>query len=164
MDANHQTVAADNLPATFASGALALSRADHLVQEDTLVAHWNGTAHASLGVMGPAVVVTRQAYGDMALKFDLRVDAAPTAPVLLTACSGACTAWTNISSLIANAGVGGWTSLSLPLSCLRKAGLNAQGVTVPFLIGTSGQFGVSLSAARLVPLNDPAVCPSSRQS
>ncbi len=77
------------LPAS--TPALTLASADHLKQEDTLVATWTGSGGAGLAVSGAPIDLSRQTNGDMALRLDLRVDTAPTGSVLLQAgCGAAC--------------------------------------------------------------------------
>ncbi|MEJ1969011.1 MAG: exo 1,3/1,4-beta-D-glucan glucohydrolase [Rhizomicrobium sp.] len=154
-----------DLPSTPPGAPLVLTRADHLKQEDTLVAVWNGSRAASLAIGGAAVDLSRQANGDMALRLDLKVDMAPTAPVMLRAvCGDSCGGSVDLTDMLRRAVGAGWTTLDVRLACFRSAGLDASKVTAPFELTTAGKLGVSLTSVRLMPGEGPPTCPASPQS
>jgi beta-glucosidase len=139
--------------------ALSIARADHLAQEDTLVATWSGSAPASLVVSGQPIDLSRQTNGDMTLSIDLRVDSAPTAPVRLEmACGASCGGSVDITSMLRDAK--GWTSIAVRLSCLRKTGADMEKITAPFRLSTSGAAVLSIGSVKLAPGEGAPVCPA----
>ncbi|HWA30012.1 MAG TPA: exo 1,3/1,4-beta-D-glucan glucohydrolase [Rhizomicrobium sp.] len=161
-------LAADNsgtpvprLPAS--TPALSLSSADHLKQEDTLVAKW--TAKATLAIVGKPVDLSRQANGDMALSIDLKVDRPPAVPVILTqACGDTCRASLDMTQAMRDAAGKGWTGVAVPLKCFKQAGLNMNSVMAPFALTSDGAFEVNLTAVKLTQAQGTLNCPATPQS
>ncbi|HEY4113593.1 MAG TPA: exo 1,3/1,4-beta-D-glucan glucohydrolase [Rhizomicrobium sp.] len=164
MDASGVSSPVTRLPAQI--GAVSLSSADYKAQEDTLAVRWNGSGRAGIALTGTVPInLSRQTNGDMALQLALRVDEAPSAPVMLGgACGANCSAAIDIAQPLRTATKAGWTTVNIRLSCLKAAGLKMDRVTTPFSLTTSGQLGLSLTAVKLVPGEGPPVCPAPQQS
>ncbi|MEI9995271.1 MAG: exo 1,3/1,4-beta-D-glucan glucohydrolase [Rhizomicrobium sp.] len=151
------------LPA--ATPALTLASADHLKQEDTLVAAWTGTGRAGLAISGTPIDLSRQTNGDMALRLELRVDEAPSVPVMLEAgCGTNCHAAVDVASLLRSVQGKGWTSIAVRLACLRQAGANMAAISTPFVLTSTARLTLSLSSVRLAPGEGPPACPAASQS
>ncbi len=147
------------------SPALSLASADHLKQEDTLVANWSGTAKATLALTGTPVDLSRQTNGDMALSIDLKVDQAPTAPVSLSAgCGGTCHASVDLTQAMRDAAGKGWTNIAVRLMCFKQAGANMAAIGAPFALTSAGPFAVSLTSIRLAQGQGASTCPASPSS
>jgi beta-glucosidase len=158
---NGGVVKVDRAPLATPDKALSIARADHLAQEDTLVATWSGSGPASLAVSGAPIDLSRQTNGDMSLVIDLRVDEAPSAPVYLEmGCGAACTGRVDITKLLRADQGAGWTKLAVRLSCLRSAGAQMDKVTTPFRLSTAGRTVLSLGTVQLAAGEGPAVCPA----
>jgi beta-glucosidase len=143
------------LPAS--TPALSLASADHLKQEDTLVATWN--ARATLAVSGSAVDLSRQSNGDMAIELGLRIDKAPTGPVMLElGCGSKCGGAIDLTDSLAAIAGKGWTTVAVRLSCFRTADLAK--VSTPFALTSAGPLAVSVTSVKLMPGEGPTHCPA----
>ena len=81
---------------------------------------------------------------------EYRVDQAPTAPVLLGILSGAGNRVTlPITGALRAAPAGQWTSIAVPLRCLRDAGADMQRVIAPIMLSTAGRLTLSVSDVRI---------------
>jgi beta-glucosidase len=144
---------------------ITLASADHLKQEDTLVATWTGTAPVTLALQGTPVDLSRQTNGDLALQFDFNLDQAPSAPVLLSqGCGQKCGAQLDITDMLRSAAGKSWTSVAVPLKCFRTAGQNMSATSTPFALTTGGKLVLSISSARLVQAQGAPSCPAAHQS
>ena len=114
---------------------IAQRAADRVAQEDSVRIAWTGRAPATAAFIGEPVDLTREANGDVALIVDLRVDAAPTAPVTLDG-----VAVTDRLRALA----GRWGTVAVPLRCLADRTRVAQ----PFAMTTAGSLDVTVSAVR----------------
>jgi beta-glucosidase len=151
------------LPVT--TPALALASADHLRQEDTLVATWSGAAAATLAVQGSPVDLSRQVNGDISLQIDVKVDQPPAEFVMLAqGCGVKCGAALDVTAMLRAAAGKNWTSLVVPLKCFAQAGMNPRAVGTPFALTTSGALAVSLGSIKLVQAQGAPACPRPRQS
>jgi beta-glucosidase len=125
------------------------------VQEKGRAVVWNGQGTASLVVEGPALDLSRQTNGDMAVAIRVRVDEAPSAPVALRMGSTSLDA----TGLFAKAADGGWRTVKVKLSCFRARGADMSRVSTPIEITTSGRLALSISELKLAANDGDAVCP-----
>lgn len=114
--------------------------ADRAAQEDSLRIVWTGKAKATAALVGDPVDLTREANGDVALVIDLKVDGAPTAPVLL----GGRDVTARLTALAADKQ---WDEIAVPLRCL--AGMPLGHVTQPLALTTPGRLDLTISGVRL---------------
>jgi beta-glucosidase len=131
--------------------ALRTSSIDRSAQEDARRFTWNGTSAASLLITSNSPLdLSRESNGDLSLEFDIKVDGAPTGPVILTqSCGAGCMGRVDITSaLAANAGKQ-WAQISVPLSCFAKRGADMSKITTPVELTSSGRLDVSFSRIAL---------------
>jgi beta-glucosidase len=136
--------------------------ADRAAQEDSVRIAWTGRGAGAVAIaQDEPVDLTRESNGDMALRLDLKVDAAPTAPVRLGMRSGAATGrGLDIGPrLRAIAATRGWQSLTVPLRCFAEAGTDMRAITAPLVIETEGPLDLTLSSARIASVTgEKTVC------
>ena len=134
---------------TSPGGALTVSRVDRARQEDALLARW--TAPARLSISGRQLDLTRQAASGMSLQLLLRVDAAPTTPVVAgVRCAGdGCRGVSDIRPTLARAHGRGWVTLALPLSCLAAQGARLDSVLEPLTIESDGPLTLAIADIRI---------------
>jgi beta-glucosidase len=114
--------------------------ADRAAQEDSVRIVWTGRGAATATLAGDPVDLTREANGDVALVIDLKVDAAPTMPVLLGGRD-------ITAQLRALAKSRQWDEIAVPLRCFANTRLDQ--VTQPLTLATAGQLDLTISGARL---------------
>ena len=115
-----------------------------------------------MAVHGPAVDLSRQTTGDMAVLVRYRIDAAPTGPVSMgIGCSddASCGGTVDVTSAVKAAKLNEWQSVKIRLSCFQAAGAKMDHVTAPFAVTTSGPFSLSLTEVRLASNEGDAICP-----
>jgi beta-glucosidase len=143
------------------SGAVTARAVDAGAQENGRRADWSGEGPGELAISGPAVDLSRQAVGDMAVMLRYRVDASPTAPVRLeAACGPGCAGGVDVTPLLKPAPDGAWRTWKIKLSCLRDAGADMRRITSPLTLTTSGRLTLEFTQARLVVNEGDAVCPA----
>jgi beta-glucosidase len=149
-------------PVETPNRALQTTAIDRAAQEDSRRAVWTGTAPATLAVKSEAAMdISREANGELSLEIDMKVDDAPTMPVILSQeCGPGCIGNLDITSVLAaNAGKN-WVQISVPLSCFAKLGTNMARVSAPFQVSTSGQLTASFSRIALGSSNiNKVACP-----
>jgi beta-glucosidase len=117
-------------------------------QEDSRRFLWSGAGLASLSlVAGVPVDLSREANGAVLVEIDYRVDAIGAGGVELLASQQG--AGINISGQLQASLDKGWQTLSLPLSCLAKSGINIAGVKAPITIATAGKLDLTISRIAL---------------
>ena len=119
---------------------------DRRAQEDARRFTWPGTkvARASIVAENP-IDISREATGELSLLVDYRVDAKPTAATSLIIGSAALP----IGGMLRSAKIGEWQTLTLPLRCFVRAGLDPAKVSVPAAVETSGRLTLSISDVRI---------------
>ncbi len=115
-----------------------------------------GPAGGQALIAARPVDLVRQANGEMAMVFNYRVDARPTAPVMLTLGAGQ----VDVTSIFNAAPLGQWRTLKVRLSCLRDAGANLSAVDQPWGLSSTGVFGVTVEDIRLGSNEGDAICPA----
>jgi beta-glucosidase len=141
-------------------GAGSVKAIDAGAQENARQATWTG--QGTLAVHGPAVDLSRQTTGDMAVLVRYRIDAAPTAPVMMgIGCSddASCGGTVDVTPLMVRQAGDGWRSVKIKLSCFQAAGAKMDHVTAPFAVSTGGPFSLSLTEVRLASNEGDAICP-----
>ncbi|MBO9558320.1 MAG: exo 1,3/1,4-beta-D-glucan glucohydrolase [Caulobacter sp.] len=141
-------------------GAGSVKTIDAGAQENARQIAWTG--QGMLAIHGPAIDLSRQTTGDMAVQVRYRIDAAPTAPVTMSigcADDASCAGTLDVSSLVKAAKPGEWRSAKIKLSCFQAVGAKMDHVTAPFVIGTTAPFGVTLTEVRLASNEGDAICP-----
>jgi beta-glucosidase len=119
---------------------ISMHPADRSAQEDSVRIAWTGQEEATAALVGDPVDLTREANGDVALVIDLKVDAAPTAPVTLGG--------QDVTAQLKALAVGKqWDELAVPLRCFHGADLAK--VTQPMAITTTGTLDLTISGMHL---------------
>jgi len=136
--------------ATPGSG-LKLSVVDRSAQEDSRRLVWNGTGDGALAFTStPPLDLARESNGQLAIEIDSRVDAIDAKLVAVSMeCGDKCGATIDIASALRSNAGNGWQTLSIPLSCFDKAGVNMKNVTVPFRLTTRGTIDMRFSRIAL---------------
>ncbi|WGM48305.1 hypothetical protein KOAAANKH_03203 [Brevundimonas sp. NIBR10] len=129
---------------------------DDLAQESARQFVFNGTGPASVSIKGPAVDLTRQTNGEMALSFRYRVDARPAGTVSLAIGGGS----VDLTPTLAAAPLGEWRMIKVELSCLRAAGARVAAVDTPFALRASNAVTLSISEVQLAANENDTVCPA----
>lgn len=139
-------------------GALTLSRVDRARQEDALLARWTGPARLSLN--GRQLDLTRQAASGMSLLLQVRVDGAPTAPVLMgLGCAGeGCRGVSDVGPSLARAHGRGWMRLALPLTCLGERGARLDSISEQLAIESAGALTLAIADVRIARAEANADC------
>lgn len=124
-----------------------------------LQASWSSRVPVSLTVTGIPANLAHDAERDMSLSIALRVDQAPSSTVVLgMGCGPLCGGKLDVTQALRNAEARGWTTLSVPLSCLSGAGADLANVTTPFALTSSGSFAVSLASVKITRAGDAVSC------
>jgi len=146
-------------PWTMATeGAVTLTAVDAGAQENARLANWTGPG--AVRVTGPAVDISRQTTGDMALVLRYRVDQKPSGPVSLAMAGGAAVGTVQVGKLFAEATPGVWSVSKIKLSCFKAAGAEMSRIDAPFALTASAGFGLAFTEIRLEPHGGDAFCPA----
>lgn len=135
--------------------------ADRNAQEDSVRLRWTGRGNATAAfVEADPVDLTRETNGELAVAIELRVDAAPPAPVAASVeCGAGCRGSVPLEAALRAAPRGQWTRIALPLSCFARAGADMRRVTAPLSLTTAGALDLTISSVRLVQSTGaPAAC------
>lgn len=130
------------------------------VQEAARAFQWPGQGVTDLAITAAPMDLTRQTNGDLSLQIDYRVDTPPATPVLLAMqCAPSCPGAALDASAVMQAGPPGeWRQLKVKLSCFRDAGVDMSSIKTPFMLRSSGHFGLSLLGVQLSTDPAGAVC------
>jgi beta-glucosidase len=136
---------------TSDSRRLTLRAIDRTKQEDARQLRWSGTGQASAKITGATPInLTRQSNGGLALGLDYRVQAAPSAGVMLgMGCGASCAGAIAITRVLASAPRRQWRHLDVPLACFALAGEDMSHVWTPFELQTSGKLTLGIANIRL---------------
>ena len=129
------------------SGAgLTITSLDRRAQEDARRFRWTGDKQARAYIRTVAPIdLSRETTGELSLLIDYRVDERPNSAVTLAVD----TAQIPIGGILRSAPLGEWRTLTVPLRCFARAGLDAKKVAVPASIGTGGTLQLSISDVRV---------------
>jgi beta-glucosidase len=120
-------------------------------------ASWTGGKRGMIFINGRARDLRAQARRGDLLTLRYRVDQAPDQEVLMgircteVLCGTKFGAVLNLTRTLGAAPTGAWQTLSFPLSCLSAAGADLSAVESPFVVTTSGHFGLTMSDVSLGP-------------
>jgi beta-glucosidase len=143
-----------------ADGGVTLQPIDAGAQENARLARWTGDAEGVLAFDGPSSDLSRQTTGALSLSLRYRLDAAPSAPVMLAMTCGAdCGGALDISSRLSPSPGGEWRTLAIRLSCFMAAGARMDHIVSPFRLGTKGKLTLAFSDIRLVSAAGDPTCP-----
>jgi beta-glucosidase len=133
------------------SGRLTLTATDKTKQEDSRRLRWSGTGQSAAEITGAtAIDLTRETNGQMALAFDYRVEAAPSAAVTVgMGCGASCGGIVPVTAALRAAPRGQWQHLDIPLACFASAGESMSRVWTPFALQTAGKLTLAISNIRL---------------
>jgi len=135
-----------------AGNNLNVTAIDRAAQEDARLATWSGAGSTALVIASAAPVdLQREANGELALVFDYRVDAAPSAAVELgMECNdGRCRGAIPIDPQLRSAPRGEWRQFAAPLRCFEKGGADMRSIAVPFALSTAGTLKLGIANVRL---------------
>lgn len=139
-------------------GAVTSRPIDAGAQENALRLTFSGDSR--FAVWGQSVDLSRQATGEMAVRFRYRVVSAPDAPVLLgLSCGERCGAAVDVTGLLKPAD-GAWREWKIKLSCFRSGGADLSRVDAPFILTTGGRLTVEFTQVGLVANEGDAQCPT----
>jgi beta-glucosidase len=134
---------------TLAGYGVTLSAVDRTAQEDARRVRWSGEGSIALTSAVP-MDIARESNGELAVEIDFRVDAVGEKPAMLTmTCGGTCAASVDIGPALRAAKGQGWQSLSAPLSCFAKAGVDMTKVDTPFRLTAQGPADITISRIAL---------------
>ncbi len=95
------------------------------------------------------VDLSRETNADILLLMTLRLDAAPTAPLMLSVQCGSTCAGSVAAPELARLAPGSWQTVGIPLKCFARAGADMSRVTSAVRITTSGAVTFSLARVAL---------------
>ena len=145
-------IAAASLPASSATGALAISAADHLAQEDARRLRWTGATNAALLLHTETPLdLSRESNAGAQLVLTLRINAKTAGDVKVGLRSGAGRRGSvSLAKLINDLPAGAtWTRIGVPLACFQRAGADLTQVSEIVELSSSHATGVSISRAAL---------------
>jgi beta-glucosidase len=125
---------------------------DRSRQEDSRRFLWSGGGKATLALAGTSALdLSRETNGAVAVEIDLRVDAIDGTVTLLSLDQNGKPAGNgiDISAQLMAAKEKGWKTISVPLSCFAKAGLDMTKVGAPFAISSAAPLDLSVSRVAL---------------
>jgi beta-glucosidase len=132
------------------NGTVRIAGTDRRAQEDARRLTW-GPAGGTLRISADKTIdMARESNAQYSLVVEYRVDAAPTAPVMLgLQCGDRCGGMLPIDAALRSAKIGTWRTLTLPLRCFAEKGLDPRRVSAPLVIASDGALGLSISDVRL---------------
>src|SRR5690606_28102238 len=118
--------------ATTTDGSLAMVAINHEVQEGARQFSWQGDAALELRSNAP-IDLGRETNGDANVVVTLRVDALPAGgnAAATATCGEDCSGTVAIGTALAALPRGEWTTLAIPLKCLRDAGAATATLDMP---------------------------------
>ena len=119
---------------------------DRRAQEDSRLVTFTGSGEQSLRLAAPQPIdISRESNAQLSLLIDYRVDAAPTAAVTLGIDGYA----VPITDSLRSGPRGEWQTLSVPLGCFARGGVDMAAVTAPLVLTTSGRLVMAISDVRI---------------
>ena len=146
------SITAASLPASSATGALAISAADHLAQEDARRLRWTGATNAALLLHTETPLdLSRESNAGAQLVLTLRIDAKSAGDVKVGLRSGAGRRGSvSLAKLINDLPAGPtWTRIGVPLACFQRAGADLTQVSEIVELSSSHATGISISRVAL---------------
>lgn len=126
---------------------------DRSRQEDSRRFLWSGAGDASVAIAGNQLLdLSRETNGAVNIELDYRVDMVGDGPVRLVSFNDGLKAaglGLDITDSLKAAQGKGWQTLSVPLSCLAKSGLDMSKTQVPLSINSKASLDLSISRIAL---------------
>jgi beta-glucosidase len=128
-------------------------------------ASWSGSEEGLVTLSGRAHDMSSRAGGRDALSMRYRVEARPSAAVLLgvrcvePSCAAAPGSLRDVTRELKAVPRNTWHTLTVPLDCYREAGADLSGVVAPFALETAGRLRLVVSDVSLVRAAPDAKCP-----
>ncbi len=132
--------------------SLRIFAVDRNRQEDSRRFVWSGSSEGLLALTaGAPIDLSRETNGAVAIEIDYKVDKASGAAVKLVSVGANLTpvGGADIGATLKGAEGKGWQTLSLPLSCFAKAGLDMSQLKAPLGISTAGPLDMTISRIAL---------------
>lgn len=130
-------------------GELQLSVIDRHVQEDARRADFSGTGERLSQLYfqyDEAVDMTDLESIGGVLAMELRLHTPPSAPVLLRMdCGWPCSGAVDLTPVLKTMDSGEWQTISVPVACFARRGVDLSQINTPFLIATSGALSVDIA-------------------
>jgi beta-glucosidase len=148
LTAGGQSTVVGTGPAMSSNGWLQSFAVDRNRQEDSRRFLWSGAGPASVSLVANAPVdLGREANGAVLIEMDYRVDAVENGAVTLQSFNQ--TAGFDITAQLQATRGKGWQTLSIPLACLSKSGLDIARIQSPLAIKSEGQLDLTVSRIAL---------------
>ncbi|HVS62695.1 MAG TPA: exo 1,3/1,4-beta-D-glucan glucohydrolase [Thermoanaerobaculia bacterium] len=147
---------------TRGSENLVVRTVDRELQEDAREAVWSGAGRAAVFLSGREPIdLSREANGEMALSFDVRVDRAPSSAVTLAmTCGEDCSGVVDVAQALAELPSGEWGNVAVRLRCFADAGADMRRIERPFSLTSDGALALRFANVRLVSATEnEASCP-----
>ncbi|WP_027330480.1 glycoside hydrolase family 3 N-terminal domain-containing protein [Marinimicrobium agarilyticum] len=134
---------------------------DREFQEDSRQLHWTGAGEAEVALRSQGRVDLSAYRESGVLLLDLKIDAAPNAPVTLgMRCGQDCVSAVDISGWLDAHADGQWHTLAIDADCLMSGGVNPSMVLSPLYLATGGELTLTLNDVRLVTeYEEEGLCP-----
>lgn len=124
-----------------------------------LEASWSGRVPVSLTISGIPANFSREAERASSLSVTWKVEKAPAYPVVLgMGCGPLCGGNLDVTQILRAAEGAGWTTLNVPLACLKAAGTDLGNVTTPFALTSSGAFALTVSSVKVGRSSEAVSC------
>lgn|GEM_PF-366416 len=138
---------------------------DFRTKADTMRVTWSASSEqGNLAIYGSPINLS--AYKESsALMFDVKVHTPPTQGVQVGMdCEYPCRASYEIASILKSIPAGRWTSIPIPLACLKSSNFDLSKINGVFLMGTAGALDISLTNIRLQKLPEGfSGCPGAEE-
>ncbi|MDX1642769.1 MAG: putative glycoside hydrolase, partial [Thermoanaerobaculia bacterium] len=161
-DAEESRVAAEAPSTETPTGSLVVRSVDRAQQEDARRATWSGDGPGRVYLWSAeGVDLRREANGEMALAFDVRIEQAPSEPVQLEmGCGSECGGTVEIGPMLEALPAESWETVAVRLRCFEAEGADMAEIDTPFALSTAGSLDLQLSEIRLESASEgEAVCP-----
>lgn len=133
------------------NNAVSFRTRDRHVQEDIIAINFNGKGEGRFGFRELFPNDLRGLFeSDALLKLSLRVEKLPTDKVMLAMlCESGCASRLDITDQVKSLPLNNWSELAIPVNCFEQSDFDKSKVTAPLVIGTKGEFSLSLFDARI---------------
>jgi len=129
-----------------ASGGAKIVGVDRRAQEDARLATFTGAGDQSLRLAAAQPIdISRESNGELSLLVEYRVDVSPSGPVRV----GMNGYTVPVTGTLRAAPKVKWQTLTVPLRCFARGGVDMQRVAAPFVMTTAGRLAVAISDVRI---------------
>jgi beta-glucosidase len=128
-------------------GNVKITPTDRDAQEDALRLAWLAGPPGSFALASSKILdLSRESNGALAIEMDMRVDRLDTNQLMLRmGCGANCGAQIDISPAVRSFIGKGWQTLSVPLSCFAKAGVDMTRIDAPLMLLTAATADITVS-------------------